>query len=548
MRSIFSKFALLAVLGFALVFTFSCSSGGSGGGGYDEGVINAKNEAWVVCDNKGCNGIIIKNGEWIVIYRENGGNWNIEERGSYSIEGDQITSCDYKHKNCDVTSYSLFGNKLTLKFEDGERVTFTRTSGVNISSGGSSSSAGTKGEVPASIIPPAIRTDIEKTMTIYSGTTPPDISGQYMADNLILIGSSISGEKLDNLADLYFAFVKGSNGALLYREKQSDSYAASDNVRVEVVGSGNNFTAYFESVGESRGISTRMSTLISGTLTTSGIKNFNYAFVMLEKGSDPNNSLVPVNTYRVFKDGDGLAERYDWLVLSSSSSILGGSSSSSGIFKNSEIVFINADIPTGTANIINSVQYISNPSVEGSGTLIVSSSRELSELYLKIDGKSGYYVREVSEEDISYSGSGTYVYSVNLDFSSGFPIEQQKINVSVKTTEEVISKNVLASNSNVTQSKCNAQSISGGEAGYIGNVQMGQNDGSFEFSYNTYTIPDKITIYDGYDTRGDVIFSYSGGTGGKVYDTVYFNASVITVEVIGLGTGTEWNFLVNCPE
>jgi len=55
-----------------------------------------------------------------------------------------------------------------------------------------------------------------------------------------------------------------------------------------------------------------MSTLISGTLTSSGIINFHYAFVLLEKGSDPTNQLVPVNTYRIFKDSDGLAINNTW--------------------------------------------------------------------------------------------------------------------------------------------------------------------------------------------------------------------------------------------
>jgi len=174
-------------------------------------------------------------------------------------------------------------------------------------------SSGTEGKVPSSIIPDAIRGTFETSMPIYSGTSPPDISGQYRANSLKLTGSSISGDKLSAIADLYLAFVKKSNGKLSYREKQADGESGSDDVVVEVVGSNNNFTAYFEADGVSAGIRTKMSTVISGTFTSSGISNFSYGFVMLEKGYDPNNDLVPVNTYRTFKDGDGLAERYTWL-------------------------------------------------------------------------------------------------------------------------------------------------------------------------------------------------------------------------------------------
>jgi hypothetical protein len=67
------------------------------------------------------------------------------------------------------------------------------------------------------------------------------------------------------------------------------------------------------------------------------------------------------------------------------------------------------------------------------------------------------------------------------------------------------------------------------------------------FRYDTYKVPDKITIYDGPDLKGRVIFSYSGGTGRKVNTTVNFNVPVISVEVKSLGSGTSWDFEVNCP-
>ncbi|MDR0517479.1 MAG: hypothetical protein LBH25_10595 [Fibromonadaceae bacterium] len=100
----------------------------------------------------------------------------------------------------------------------------------------------------------------------------------------------------------------------MYREKQGTGQSASDNVTVEIVGSNNNFTAYFVTDGiDNNGIRTKQSVVISGTLTSSGISNFHYVFVMLEKGPDPQNKIVPVDTYRTFKDGDGLAKNYSWM-------------------------------------------------------------------------------------------------------------------------------------------------------------------------------------------------------------------------------------------
>jgi len=170
-----------------------------------------------------------------------------------------------------------------------------------------------EGSVSSGIIPDAIRGEFTGNMPIHSGTTPPDISGQFRADNFTLTGSSDKDYPIGSkFADLYIAFIKGADEKLSYRERQGTSESGSDDVVVEIVGSGDSFTAYFVTTGTADGITNKMSTVISGTLTDNGISNFYYAFVMLEKGPDPTNKLVPVNTYRIFKDGDGEAVRYTW--------------------------------------------------------------------------------------------------------------------------------------------------------------------------------------------------------------------------------------------
>jgi len=96
-------------------------------------------------------------------------------------------------------------------------------------------------------------------------------------------------------------------------------------------------------------------------------------------------------------------------------------------------------------------------------------------------------------------------------------------------------------------SPCNAKVASGGYEGYVGYFDMGQKSGSFIFQYETYTVPDKITIYEGKGTSGKVLFTYSGGTDGWRDVVVNFNESIITVEIIGQEYGTSWAFQVNCP-
>jgi hypothetical protein len=95
-------------------------------------------------------------------------------------------------------------------------------------------------------------------------------------------------------------------------------------------------------------------------------------------------------------------------------------------------------------------------------------------------------------------------------------------------------------------SSCDAKVASGGEEWYLGTFEMQQKSGTFVFDYDAHSVPDKITIYDGVGTGGKVIFSHSGSGGRRV--NVNFSSSKVTVEVIGLGSGTVWNFMLHCPD
>jgi hypothetical protein len=186
-----------------------------------------------------------------------------------------------------------------------------------------------KGLIPASVIPNSIRNNIKGSMPLNEGTDPPDIKGQYVQNNNTLVGSSLSYDIPgrypagvdDTWSDVYVAFIEGSKSPLSYRERQEHTTSGSDDITLEVVGSGNDFTAYFISEGvyiDSRpqcdyNIKYKQSTVISGTVTSSGIENFHYSFIILEKSSDPLGCMMPVDAYRVFEDGDGLAERVSWL-------------------------------------------------------------------------------------------------------------------------------------------------------------------------------------------------------------------------------------------
>ncbi len=171
------------------------------------------------------------------------------------------------------------------------------------------------GEISDAVIPPEIREELEGRMNIYEGQTPPDIIGEYVSDPHTLVYSS-DGQFTpgDVFADRFFAFEeKDATGMVIYEGKQGSSISYANSVIV--VGKGNDFTAYFvaNTEDEEDGTNSKSSYLISGTVTPNGIKNFEYAFIMLDK-DDPNGKLMDVNEYRIFTDGDGLAENNNWVV------------------------------------------------------------------------------------------------------------------------------------------------------------------------------------------------------------------------------------------
>lgn len=177
------------------------------------------------------------------------------------------------------------------------------------------------GKIPDGVIPQEIREQFEEYMPIYEGVTPPDITGEYLNRPDLLVFSS-DGQFYPGyeFAPQYISFQNQTpSGMATYSEKQASSVA--DASEVYVVGSGNNFSAYFISnttrYDDYGNVTStcKTSTVLSGTVTEDGIENFRFAFVMLEK-DDPYYQLMDVNEYRIFEDGDGLAIRYDWLKSS----------------------------------------------------------------------------------------------------------------------------------------------------------------------------------------------------------------------------------------
>lgn len=166
------------------------------------------------------------------------------------------------------------------------------------------------------VVPPDMQDKIKDYMPIYNGSTPPNVMGTYVCSPMYMIASSIEGETHDKIGpfgdDLFrFSNQNSTNNTLDYDSRQGGGQDSGKGYFIS--GTGNNFTIFSKTTGYSgTGIRTVMATVISGTKTSQGILNYRYAFLMLEKGPDPEHDIVDVGTFRVFKDQDELASNSYW--------------------------------------------------------------------------------------------------------------------------------------------------------------------------------------------------------------------------------------------
>lgn len=163
------------------------------------------------------------------------------------------------------------------------------------------------------VVPPEILSQMEPYMDIYYGKNPPIVEGTYFIDPFETVycqdqgnGGYTPGTLVNSI---YICFLNQDNTRLTLDYKSASSKGSSHEIGEGsfIAGSDDNFTVYFNTEGVSYDISTKTALVISGTKTSSGIKNLEYAFVMVEKGADPDNILMKEGVFRVFRDKDGLA-------------------------------------------------------------------------------------------------------------------------------------------------------------------------------------------------------------------------------------------------
>lgn len=178
------------------------------------------------------------------------------------------------------------------------------------------------------VVPDDIEEELNKYIPIYPGVNPPAVEGTYFIDPFVTVYCEDEGNGGYDPGDIVTSeyihfFNQNSSDNTLDIEKRTVSGSSSaKGTGAFISGEGNNFTAFFNTEGESSGIYTKTALVISGTKTSDGIKDLHYAFVMVEKGDDPNDKLMEEGVYRVFKDKDGLSVNSSWNGYSLSRSVI----------------------------------------------------------------------------------------------------------------------------------------------------------------------------------------------------------------------------------
>ena len=93
--------------------------------------------------------------------------------------------------------------------------------------------------------------------------------------------------------------------------KGSSIYADLYCREIAVSGEGNNFTLCFTTDGETLGSKTKMATIMSGTVTDSGISNLYFSNVMLE--SSKPSATMAVGAFRSWVDQDKSSPKVEWV-------------------------------------------------------------------------------------------------------------------------------------------------------------------------------------------------------------------------------------------
>ncbi len=165
------------------------------------------------------------------------------------------------------------------------------------------------------VVPEDIQIELGTHMPIYKGVNPPDVTGVYFIDPMAAVYCE---DYYFDPGDLVFSeVIRFYNQDMKRNTLDYSEYSESGNTYLNgegcfISGSGDYFTVFFNTYGESNGVPIKTAMVISGEKTYSGIKDLYYAFIMVDDGGDPYEELMEEGVFRVFEDADGIAVNTSW--------------------------------------------------------------------------------------------------------------------------------------------------------------------------------------------------------------------------------------------
>ncbi len=163
-----------------------------------------------------------------------------------------------------------------------------------------------------SVIPEEYIDLIDDYITIYEGTTPPNIEGTYLISPSTLFYDSGGWESGHIFADAYRKFYNQTEDNTISSVETQLLGDMEVSEGLFISGEDNNFTIYFNSYTTYEDGSWLVkATVISGTKNGDTIENFSEAFIILDD-YDTVNKYMDTGEYRVIIDGDYASYQTEW--------------------------------------------------------------------------------------------------------------------------------------------------------------------------------------------------------------------------------------------
>ncbi|MBR1834162.1 MAG: hypothetical protein IJ785_01445 [Bacteroidales bacterium] len=174
------------------------------------------------------------------------------------------------------------------------------------------------GKIPYSVIPEEMQDSLRsRGLEIHEGLNPDTINGHFVASPMDLHFASDNYQEV--FYDLYMSFSgQTRRGLIRYNETQKREDIDGQSIMANVIGEGKDITMYcYQNVFEcsSNGDTlwkSKTATVVSGTIGEEGIKNCQYAHIVLDTWAADDYHASPLSkpgTYRIWYDGDGMAKR-----------------------------------------------------------------------------------------------------------------------------------------------------------------------------------------------------------------------------------------------